>query len=129
MMREAALGPRAPKAAKKKPSVLKLKPFPPLKDAWKLAAFDKPNDFFGGVPLGRLYIDLAPQVPPVPTHAYQTMAQGKLSEAYENALLYFKQHGEDGLRPHVKSELKRVADAARIVVARNPFLSGGGKAP
>ena len=95
---------------------------PPLKESWKMPGFDKPFDYYGGIPLGRTYIDLAPQVPSVQTHAFQTMAQGKLSMGYEAALIYYKQHGDDGLRDFVRKELKTQADAARVVVARNPFL-------
>lgn len=95
---------------------------PPLIQAWDQPEFSMPNEFYGGIPLGRVYAELAPQVPAGQSNAYMTLAIGKLSEAYENSLLYFRKNGQQGLRDYVRAELKRTADITRRVMRRNVFL-------
>jgi arabinosaccharide transport system substrate-binding protein len=96
---------------------------PPLKEAWSRPEFYDPQPFFSNQPIGKLYAELAPTVPAETFNAYSSTALGKLSEAYTNSALYFLDHGEDGLREYVASELKRCADAVRESLARNRFLN------
>jgi arabinosaccharide transport system substrate-binding protein len=95
---------------------------PPLKEAWTLPQFDDPRPFYSGIKLGRVYAELASQVPEEQSNAYMTQALGKLSEAFANASLYYQDHGEDGLRDYTKSELKNCADRIREQMDRNVFL-------
>lgn len=96
---------------------------PPLKAAWAEPQFDAPVPFFGGIKLGRTYVDLAPQVPEEQSSAYTKQAVDKLSEAFGNAQLFYKEHGETGLTEFTRGELKRCADRVRIVMKRNVFLN------
>ena len=96
---------------------------PPLKSAWARPEFDEPRPFFSGQRLGREYVALADDVPQEPSHAYMTMATGKLSEAYANAVLYHREHGDAGLREYTRAELARCADIVRRTIARNAFLA------
>ena len=94
----------------------------PLRSAWDEPAFDKPNPYFSNQRIGRMYAELAPQVPEEQSSAYMTLAVNKLSEAFANVSLYHREHGMDGLPEYTRSELKRVADRVREVMARNVFL-------
>ena len=94
----------------------------PLRSAWNEPAFDKPNPYFSDQRIGRMFADLAPQVPEEQSNAYMKMAVNRLSEAFANVSLYHREHGEDGLREYTEKEIKRVADRTREVMARNIFL-------
>jgi arabinosaccharide transport system substrate-binding protein len=100
---------------------------PPLKSAWNLPVFDRHSAFWSDLPLGRVYAQLAPQVPQEYDTAYTNMANPKLSEAFGNALIYYSQHGDDGLRAYTASELKRCADLVRKAMARNKFIAEDGQ--
>ena len=95
---------------------------PPLKAAWNKEQLSEPREFYGGLPIGKIYASLAEQVPAEPSSAYMTIAVGKLSEAFANASLYYREHGENGLREYTISELKRCADRVRTSIERNVFL-------
>jgi arabinosaccharide transport system substrate-binding protein len=95
---------------------------PPLKDAWSEPAFNEPRPFWSGTRIGQTYAQLAEQTPNEQVSPYQTLAVGKLSEAFTNATLYHAEHGEAGLRAFVRVELKRCADRVRDVMGRNTFL-------
>ncbi|GAB4189554.1 MAG: ABC transporter substrate-binding protein [Phycisphaeraceae bacterium] len=97
----------------------------PLRSAWDEPAFDEPNAYFSGQKIGRMYAELAPQVPEEQSNAYMSLAVGKLSEAFANVALYHRRKGDAGLRDYARAELKRVADHVRKVMARNVFLQAG----
>ncbi len=94
----------------------------PLRTAWDEPAFDERNEYFSGMRIGRAYAELAPQVPEEQSSAYMALAVNKLSEAFANVSLYYRQNGEVGLGDYARAELKRVADRVREVMARNVFL-------
>lgn len=96
---------------------------PPLRAAWTLPEFRRPSDFFSGIELGSAYARLAPDVPEEFTTAYTLSAEGKLSEAFANIALHYRQHGENGLRAYADAELKRCADRIRRLMDRNVFLA------
>jgi arabinosaccharide transport system substrate-binding protein len=95
---------------------------PPYIPSWKEPQFDAPRAYWSGAKLGREFADLAQNVPNEESNAYMQMAEGKLWEAFTTTLIYYKAHGEDGLRDYARSELKRCADQVRIRVNRNVFL-------
>jgi arabinosaccharide transport system substrate-binding protein len=94
---------------------------PPLKDAWNDPVFDTPRPYWSNQPLGRLYADLAPDVPPQYTSPFIVTAKGKLSEALVASVERYNQHGESGFEPFVRARLKRSADAIRKLMARSPY--------
>lgn len=95
---------------------------PPLKAAWNLPEFSKPNPFWGGELIGRRYAELAPSTPAEQSNPYMSLAGGKLSEAFTNTSLHYKEHGEAGLEDFARSELKRCAARVREVMKRNVFM-------
>jgi arabinosaccharide transport system substrate-binding protein len=106
------------------PRFEKMNILPPLKDAWTQPEFSYPRPFFSGQPIGKLFIELAPQVPSETVSPYITDARDKFSESYSDCTLYYQDHGDDGLREYAKADLKRCADQVRVIINRNVFLSG-----
>jgi len=96
---------------------------PPLKAAWGRPEFDQPSAFYSGISLGKAYSALAPLVPKEHDTAYNTLANAKLSEAFSYTSIYYKQHGNYGLREYARSELKRCANRVRLAMSRNVFLN------
>jgi arabinosaccharide transport system substrate-binding protein len=96
---------------------------PPLKESWTRPEFDEPRPFFSNQRLGRLYAELAPQVPAETYTPYTNQAVGRLSEAFTNTALYFDEHGEQGMKEFARNELTRCADLVRASMARNRFLN------
>jgi len=94
-----------------------------VKDAWSLPELDAPNPYYSNQPLGRLYADLAPSTPPRYVTALTTVAQQKLSEAYNRCLEHYQAFGLKGLDQTIHEELARAADYVRIRVARDHALS------
>jgi arabinosaccharide transport system substrate-binding protein len=96
---------------------------PPLKSAWELPELLEPREFFGGQPIGKLYAELAPQVPQEQSSPYATAANAKFAEAFINAKLYYEERGDEGLKEYIRAELKRTAEQVRRQIRRNVFLS------
>jgi arabinosaccharide transport system substrate-binding protein len=91
----------------------------PVRSAWSLPLFDKPDPYFRGQPIMRLYSLLAGDVPADYANPFITKAQNKRDSAFVAATAYYSRHGEDGFPEFVRAELKRQADAVRAVIARN----------
>ncbi len=102
---------------------------PPLKDAWDLPEFDAPNAFYSGQPIGRLYAELAPEVPPDFNGAYFSIALAKLTGSSINVLARYRQRGDEGLEAFALEDLRRGADYVRRLQARDAFARGTAAAP
>jgi len=94
---------------------------PPVRAAWSDPVFDQPRPYWSNQPLGRLYADLAPDVPPQYTSPFIVAAKGKLSEALVASVQYYNQHGEAGFEPFARARLKQSAEAIRKLMARSPY--------
>lgn len=98
---------------------------PPLKAAWDQPEFEAPHPFFGGQRIGRLYANLAPDVPGDNSSPYLQQATAKLLEAVTRSAAYYEAHGEEGLRDVIRQNLKDAADQVRTRINRNVFLAQG----
>src|SRR4051794_11705448 len=96
---------------------------PPLKAVWSKPEFLEPRPYYSDQPIGKLYIDLAGQVPEETITAYIKDARDKFGEAYTSCAIYYDEHGDDGLTEFVKAELKRCADQVRERIHRNVFFN------
>ncbi len=96
---------------------------PPLKDAWNLPEFQKPNAYYRGQAVGAEYAKLAPSVPPVWSTPFKRIAENKVGEAFLRAVEYYKQKGESGLVPYIKSELGEAERYVRTLMDRNVLAS------
>ena len=94
---------------------------PPLKDAWTLPAFDEPRPYWSGQPIGRLYAELAEDVPPQYTSPFIGLAKGKMGEVVSASAAYYRKHGGEGFEAFVRTRLKEAADYVRTQMKRNPF--------
>jgi arabinosaccharide transport system substrate-binding protein len=96
---------------------------PPLKEAWDLPEFHRPNEFYSNQKLGLEYARLAPQVPPLyPSPIYKS-AQTKLDEAITRCALYYDSNGDAGLREKVQAELQRAEDYLKTWADRHAVLA------
>jgi len=98
---------------------------PPLKEAWTMPEIRAPRPYYSNQPIGELFAALGPQTPPDYVSAFTILARAKVDEAMANAVVYYKAHGEAGLREYVKKDLRRCADYVRTIIARNRFLEEG----
>jgi arabinosaccharide transport system substrate-binding protein len=96
---------------------------PPFKDAWNLPEFQRGNPYYSGQPLGALYAALAPETPEAWSTAYNTVAEGKVSEVFLHAVAHFRAHGDAGLRELLTRELADAQAYVERVMARNVFAS------
>ncbi|MFH1614333.1 MAG: ABC transporter substrate-binding protein [Planctomycetota bacterium] len=94
---------------------------PPLKEAWQLDVFMKPDAYWCNQPIGALFARLADQVPPCYTAPYYAIAYDKLSEAQVVCAQYYREHGEEGFRQFVQKILRDKADYVRRQIERNPY--------
>ena len=94
---------------------------PPLKDAWALPAFDEPRAYWSDQPIGRLYAELADDVPPQYTSPFIGLAKGKLGEVVSAAAIRYNQKGEEGFDDFLRNRLEQAADYVRTQMKRNPF--------
>ena len=94
---------------------------PPLKTSWDSPVFDEPRAYWSGQPIGRLYVELADDVPPQYTSAYTQLAKAKMGQAVTACKAYYEVNGERGFEIFARAELKAAADYVRGQMARNPF--------
>ena len=93
---------------------------PPVKSAWNLPAFKKPNPYFSNQPLGTTFADLAPDVPAQYGSPFLGTAKSKMAEAVIACVTYYKANGDRGFDDYVRKTLHSKADYVRLVMSRNP---------
>ncbi len=94
---------------------------PPLRDAWTHPAFDRPDPYWSGQPVGRLYVNLAEEVPPQYTSPYVSMAKQKLGEVVSSCAAFYRSKGPAGFDEFAERTLREAADGVRFYMARNRF--------
>ncbi len=95
---------------------------PPKKELWDLPEFNKPNSYYSGQKIGRLYARLAPQAPPYYATPYSSLAEAKINEAYTRAVLRYKSGGIEALNSFLPTELDRQIARVRKIMDYNAFL-------
>lgn len=91
---------------------------PALTDAWDLPEFQRPNAYFSGLPIGKMYAELAPDTPAINAGPVDFIGRQKLDEAYSRSVEYYKSNGERGLREKIREELARSAMYVRRAASR-----------
>jgi arabinosaccharide transport system substrate-binding protein len=100
----------------------------PIKANWNNPIYDEPNAFFAGQPVGRLYLNLAPDVPRRPSSPYNLQAIAKLAAALGAIVNYAESHqvyDPVALEPVVQRELDTAQRELSQMINRNVFLSTG----
>ena len=97
----------------------------PVKEYWDRSFYDEPVEFFGGQPVGRLYINLAPQVPMRTSSPFNTYAKDRVA----NALFLLKEYAIEQQKytpEELMDEAHRLLQEAEDLVTkkadRNVFL-------
>jgi len=97
---------------------------PPLVDAWDEPVFDKPDPYFGGQRVGRLYTRLAPHVPALNMNPFTSLASTRLQEAMWQCREWYEAHPTaslDQLKAAARKALKAQVARLKREIARNPF--------
>ena len=94
---------------------------PPLKDAWEHPAFDEERAYWSGQPLGRLYANLADEVPPQYASPLVETAKSKMSGVISACAVYYRENGEAGFEDFARTRLAEAAAEVRRYMRRNPY--------
>jgi len=100
---------------------------PPFKEAWDQPAFNEPRQFWSDQPIGRLYADLAQQVPPQYTSPFIELAKGKLGQVVSACARYYNDHGNDenfddkAFEAFITNELELASNYIQTQMSRDPF--------
>ncbi len=99
---------------------------PPLREAWKLPVFDKPAEYFGGQKVGRLFTELAPDVPPTQNTPFTQRVGTRLGEVVDNSVKWYDALGREdpaALKEFILAELERITPIIEREVSRLPFYA------
>jgi arabinosaccharide transport system substrate-binding protein len=94
---------------------------PPKRDLWNDPAIQAPKAYWSGQRLGRIYSELAPQVPPQYASPFLEQAKNRLSEAVVACAQRYNASGDAGFEEFCRRRLKQSADQVRRQMARNPY--------
>jgi arabinosaccharide transport system substrate-binding protein len=97
----------------------------PVKRLWKSDFYDKPDPFFCGQSPGRLYIQLAPDVPRRTSSPYNELAKLQVQDAIAALRAYAISHGQysaDELQEEAHRQLQAAQERVRRQVKLNVFL-------
>ena len=81
----------------------------------------EPRPYWSDQPIGKLYAELAEQVPPQYVSPFTSLAKEKLGQVVSACASYYSSHGEEGFEAFVRVRLKQAADDVRRQMERNPF--------
>ncbi len=97
----------------------------PIKNLWSKPFYDVTDPYFSGQSPGRMYIELAPDVPPRTSSAFNKYAKEEVRTAITN-LKKFADHKQTydlkSLLPEARRQLKKSAVAIHRMIDRNVFL-------
>lgn len=94
---------------------------PAVRGAWREPAFREPRPYWSGQPLGKLYADLAPDVPFQYSSPVVVAAKQKLGQALVSCVGRYEARGDAGFEDYVRVRLKQSADEIRAMIQRNPY--------
>ena len=94
---------------------------PPLKDFWDDPVYSEPREFWSNQPIGKLYADLAEDVPPQYTSPFIELAKNKLEEVLASSAIYYKNNGEKGFDEYVRKRMKQASEDVRKFMKRSAF--------
>ena len=94
---------------------------PPFKEVWDRTEFKTSSAFYSGQKIGQLFIDLADEIPSVPTSPFIQQAKDAVNRTCLNAMGYYDKHQEKGLKDFIKRELKSAKEHLEKTIARNKF--------
>jgi arabinosaccharide transport system substrate-binding protein len=96
---------------------------PVVRDAWSMPELDQPNPYYSNEPIGRMYADLAPDVPPSYVSPLSAVAETQLIVAFSSCVEYYRRFGEDGLSDAIHRELSRAEGYVRRLAERATVMA------
>lgn len=97
----------------------------PVKANWTQSFYDVPNAYYSGQPIGRMYIQLAPDVPLRPSSPYYAQAQQLLNRSVIQLCRYAEDHrltDPAALEPEAQRLLDVAQRELKAQIDRNVFL-------
>lgn len=98
---------------------------PPLEDVWSSRVFDEPNPYYSGQRIGRLYANLAPEVPPVYSAATYRATYLEVDAVLAKATLHYQKFGENGLLKTIRADLAEAEAYAKRLTSRSQRIAEG----
>jgi arabinosaccharide transport system substrate-binding protein len=98
----------------------------PVKDFWSDPIYDKPDPFFSGQAPGRLFINLAPDVPPRFSSPFGVLAVERLRTVASRLAAYARSQGNatpDSLMPEARRLLEEAQAEVMEHARRNRFIT------
>jgi arabinosaccharide transport system substrate-binding protein len=98
----------------------------PAKALWPSPFYDEPSPFFRGQAPGRMYVNLAPDVPRRTPSPFLNLAKAHVRDAMVELRRYAinnKQYQPDQLRTEAKRLLQRAQERVQQQMSRNVFVS------
>jgi len=100
----------------------------PVRSFWSDPIFDRPSAYFSEQPHGRMYINLAPDVPPRTSSAYNNFAKARVLDAFVKLFDGAEKDGRTdvaSLEAKARVYLKEAEASVRGQIERNVFLRAG----
>lgn len=100
----------------------------PVRSNWQDPIYDQPDAYFGGQPKGRMYIDLAGQIPARPSSPFTLMARSRVQEALISLARLARTTGAtspESLMEDARRLLEQADRSVRAGMARNRFHAAG----
>ena len=98
----------------------------PFKANWSDPAYDEPDPYFRGQPVGRLYVGLAPHVPERTSSPFNMLATRRLATCLTALVAYAEDRRVDepaALEAEAQRQLAAAQREFTALIARNVFLS------
>ena len=97
----------------------------PIRRLWEESFYDEPDPYFGGQAPGRMYIELAPSVPPRTSSPFNQIAKERVRDALTRLRQFAEQeqlYTVEELLPEARRQLEAAHEDIQGRVDRNVFL-------
>lgn len=98
----------------------------PRKDYWEDPVYDQPDPYFSNQPIGRMFIELAPDVPERTSSPYAVFAKQRCADALSRLLRWAEKTGTHDLDELEAKAMEFIDDAYEQTltqIRRNPFYA------
>ena len=99
----------------------------PVREFWDLPIYDEPDPYFSGQPAGRIFVNMAPDVPLRTSSPFNNLALARTQEAVIALYDYAVEnevYDAESLEPEAKRLLAEAEAKVRQLMNRNVFLKG-----
>ncbi|MAY74381.1 MAG: hypothetical protein CMJ31_06580 [Phycisphaerae bacterium] len=93
----------------------------PFRSTWDQPVYAEPREYWSGQPIGKLFLDLAPEVPTLTNAPFVPLAQQRATSVVSEVASYYRVNGENGFEAYTRERLDAAASYIRKQMKRNPF--------